>query len=218
MVSPMASSKPFCAKRLIKITLLAAGILLLAGWIASATARAESPAGEPAAAEGQTAEQHAESPWNLVFKWANFLILFGFLGWKLRKPTIDFFDSRSREITAGLARAEEAKDESLKKLGEIEARLAGLDQEIKAIKEQTAQQAAEERERIIEGARLEAEKILEMGRNEIEAMQKAARRELKGHVAELAVKLAEERLKSTLGPEENQKIIDRFLQSLGSKN
>ena len=55
-----------------------------------------------------------------------------------------------------------------------------------------------------------------MARREIEGLKKSARLELKGHVAELAVKLAEERLRVSLTPEENKKMIQQFLQTLGA--
>ena len=75
-------------------------------------------------------------------------------------------------------------------------------------------EANEERARIIEGAKTEASKILELAQREIEGLKKLAHLELKGHVAELAVKLAEERLKKVVGTEENKKIIHQFIESL----
>jgi F-type H+-transporting ATPase subunit b len=202
-----------------KILLLTVGTFLMVCWIASFSVSAQHPVSEPEAKHATAQEHASESPWTLVFKWTNFLVLFGGLGWLLRKPFHQFLESRSQGIAEGLARAEEAKKEAQQKLAEIEARLSNLDHEIKAIKEQALQQAEEERVHILEGARQEAKKILEMGRNEIEALRKSARLELKSQVAALAVKLAEERLQSAIGPEENKKIIDRFLERLdASKN
>ncbi len=40
--------------------------------------------------------------------------------------------------------------------------------------------------------------------------------ELKGYVAELAVRLAEERLKAVVGPEDHNKIVEQLLPSLDS--
>ncbi|MFN8005543.1 MAG: F0F1 ATP synthase subunit B [Terriglobia bacterium] len=159
-------------------------------------------------------KSHEESPWASVFRWANFLILFGGLGYYLRKPMREFFESRSRSIEEGLKNARHAKDEALRKIREIESRMAQLDQEIQALKEQALREADEEKARIVEGAKLEAAKILEMAKREIEGLKKLAHQELKGHVAELAVALAEERLKKTVGAEENKKIVNEFIENL----
>jgi F-type H+-transporting ATPase subunit b len=166
--------------------------------------------------EGGHGKHHEESPLAIVWKWGNFLILFGGLGWYLRKPLREFLDSRSRAIEEGLASGRKAKEEAFQKLSEIEARLTRLDKEIKDLKDQALMEAEEERTRILAGARAEAGKILDMARREIEGLKKSARLELKSHVAELAVKLAEERLRVSLTPEENKKMIQQFLQTLGA--
>jgi F-type H+-transporting ATPase subunit b len=149
-----------------------------------------------------------------VFKWANFIILFGGLGWYLRKPLLAFLDSRSGEIQEGLKQAREAKAKAAAQLAEVEARMSRLDAEVRALREEALQQAEEERLRILENAHAESRKILEMAQLEIEGLRKSARMELKRHVAELAVKLAEERLQTAIGPEENRRIVERFLQGL----
>jgi F-type H+-transporting ATPase subunit b len=113
-----------------------------------------------------------------------------------------------------LASGRKAKEEAFQKLSEIEARLTGLGKEIKDLKDRALVEAEEEKARILAGARADAGKILDMARREIEGLKKSARLELKGHVAELAVKLAEERLRASLTPEENKKMIQQFLQTL----
>jgi F-type H+-transporting ATPase subunit b len=165
-------------------------------------------------AETDQAGHHKESPLAIVWKWGNFLILFGGLGWYLRKPLREFLDTRSKAIEEGLSSGRRAKEEALRKLAEIEARLAHLDLEIKSLKDHARAEAEEEKAKILAGSREEAGKILEMASREIEGLKRSARLELQSHVAELAVKLAEERLKHTLTPEQNGKMIQQFLQTL----
>jgi len=193
--------------------LVALVILLPSGGLAWQGDEPHSPA-----AETHPKEHHAESPLTAVWKWLNFLILFGGLGWYLRRPLREFLDSRARAIEEGLASARQAKELSSTKLSEIETRLARLDQEIIHLKEQASREAEDERTRILESAKLEAQKILDLARREIDGLQKSARLELKAHLASLAVKLAEERLQRSVGSEENKKIIQQFLQTLNIAN
>jgi F-type H+-transporting ATPase subunit b len=166
------------------------------------------------ASSGEHGGGHAESPLAAVWRWGNFLILFGGLGWYLRQPLRDFLETRSRSIEEGLASGRLARESALKQMSEIESRLARLDDEVQALRAQAVKEAEEERARILESAKIEAQKILEMAHREIEGLKKSARLELKAHVADLAVKLAEERLQKSIGSEENKRLVLRFLDSL----
>jgi ATP synthase F0 subunit b len=157
---------------------------------------------------------HGESPLATVFKWLNFFILSGGLGWYLRKPLQEFLESRTRSIQEGLANGRSAQENALNRLSEIESRMANLDEEIRTLKNQAVKEAEEERTRILESAKVEARKILEVAQREIDGMKKSARLELKSHIAELAVKLAEERLRASVGSEENKRLVLHFLDSL----
>jgi F-type H+-transporting ATPase subunit b len=166
------------------------------------------------ASSGEHGGGHAESPLAAVWKWGNFLILFGGLGWYLRQPLREFLETRSRSIEEGLASGRLARESALKQMSEIENRLVRLDDEVRALRAQAVKEAEEERARILESAKIEAQKILEMAHREIEGLKKSARLELKAHVADLAVKLAEERLQKSVGSEENKRLVLRFLDSL----
>jgi F-type H+-transporting ATPase subunit b len=166
------------------------------------------------ASSGEHDGGHAESPLAAVWKWGNFLILFGGLGWYLRQPLREFLETRSRSIEEGLSSGRLARESALRQMSEIESRLARLDDEVQALRAQAVKEAEEERARILETAKIEAQKILEMAHREIEGLKKSARLELKAHVADLAVKLAEERLQKSVGSEENKRLVLRFLDSL----
>lgn len=166
------------------------------------------------ASSGEHGGGHAESPLAVVWKWGNFLILFGGLGWYLRQPLREFLETRSRSIEEGLASGRLARESALKQMSEIENRMARLDDEVRGLRAQAVKEAEEERARILESAKIEAQKILEMAHREIEGLKKSARLELKAHVADLAVKLAEERLQKSVGSEENKRLVLRFLDSL----
>ena len=184
-----------------------AGLLLLTA-VCFLTPGVTLAAGEAqhGASSGEHGGGHAESPLTAVWKWGNFLILFGGLGW--------YLETRSRSIEEGLASGRLARESALKQMSEIENRMSRLDDEVRALRAQAVKEAEEERARILEAAKIEAQKILEVAHREIEGLKKSARLELKAHVADLAVKLAEERLQKSIGSEENKRLVVRFLDSL----
>src|SRR5436309_9625482 len=139
-----------CGKRIItqylgSLWILLTVVIVLPTW-GAAQHEPRSNAPSPGASRS---EHQAESPLALVWKWGNFFILFGGLGWYLRKPLQEFLNSRTKAIEEGLASGRQAREAALRKLSEIEARLAQLDKEVKELKDQALKELEEERGRIL---------------------------------------------------------------------
>ena len=162
-------------------------------------------------------EEHHGNPWSIIWKWGNFILLFGGLAYYLRQPLKEFLNARAHSIEQGLISGKKAQREASEKIAEVEARLAGISNEIDALKIKATKEGEIDKARVINDAKLEAEKILELAKREIKGLQRSAYLELKAQVAELTVQIAEKQLRSGLGPAENQRIISRFVQSRKEK-
>jgi len=167
------------------------------------------------AAEGGS-EEHGGDTLTTVFKWINFLTVFGALGWLLRKPMRDFFTGERAAIQAAINEGREASRQAEQRMAEIEQRLGRLDQEVEALRQEAAANAAAEQQRIREAARREAERILATARAEIESTSRAARLELRAYAARLAVNLAEQRIQQRLTAETHAALFDTFVRGLAS--
>ncbi|MGH9525882.1 MAG: hypothetical protein ACRD2F_04345, partial [Terriglobales bacterium] len=100
-----------------------------------------------------------------------------------------------RTIRRRIAEADEAVVEASARLRSIEARLAGVQNEIIALREQTVHEAETEYRRLGAESLAEAEKIARAAARHIEAAGKTARQELRHYAGELAVAMAERRLR-----------------------
>lgn len=189
------------------------GVLLAFCLALPAAGEEATDGGSDGAAAAAAGDDHG-SPLSIVWKWGNFILLFGGLAYYLRRPLREFLRTRARGIEEGLASGKRAQEEAKAKMSAIEAQLARLDEDIDGLKQQAARESEEERQRIINSSQAEAERIVAMARREIEGLQRSAQVELKAHVARLAVDLAEERLIRDLEPSQNQHIISRFVRSL----
>jgi F0F1-type ATP synthase membrane subunit b/b' len=125
------------------------------------------------------------------------------------------FKERREGIKRELARAQEERDAALAKLKDVGDRLAKLDAEVAAIKEQSKREAADERERIARSTEAEIAKLSEQAQREIENAGKAAKKELRRYTAEQSVTLAEEILRREIKPEDDSRLITRNIQELG---
>jgi F-type H+-transporting ATPase subunit b len=151
-----------------------------------------------------------------VFKWINFITVFGALGWLLRKPMRAFFTGQREAIQAAINEGREATKQAQQRMAEIEQRLARLDQEVEALRQEATANAAAEQQRIRGAARREAERILATAQAEIESTSRAARLELRAYAARLAVNLAEQHIRQRLTPETHVTLFESFVRGLAA--
>jgi len=149
-------------------------------------------------------------PTELIFKWLNFITIFGGLGYLLRKPMREFFTGQREAIQSSIEEARRAREESRARLRGVEERLARLEQEAEALRREAAENATAEKQRIQETAQREAERILSTARAEMESVTRAARLELRAYAARLAVSLAEQEIRQRLTPQTHAALFQAF--------
>jgi F-type H+-transporting ATPase subunit b len=101
-------------------------------------------------------------------------------------------------------------------IDEIDRRMKALPAELEALRAQGAQEIAAEEARIQAVAAAERDRLLEQSRREIEMQVKVAERELVNHAADLAVGVATERIKKNITDDDQQRLVDRYVQQLKS--
>jgi F-type H+-transporting ATPase subunit b len=171
-----------------------------------------------ASSGGTEGAEHA-APWwkDYIWKIINFLLLFILLFKFAKKPLQNFFQKRTELIEKTLNEAKEAKAASLKALQEVETRLKAKDAEIEAILAASRKSGEQERDSIIvESDRLKA-KILEQAKTNIEYELKHAKEAIKAEAVELAMELAEKKLKEKMTKEEQEKLLEDSLTKIGGK-
>lgn len=167
--------------------------------------------GQPAAEQGA---EHSSDTLTTVFKWVNFITVFGALGYLLRKPLSEFFAWQRAAIQTAIAEGRQARQQAEQRLAEIEQRLARLGEEVESLRQEATSQVAAEQQRIREATQREAERILATAQAEIESTGRAARLELRAYAARLAVNLAEQRIRQQLTPETHAALFAGFVDGL----
>jgi F-type H+-transporting ATPase subunit b len=129
------------------------------------------------------------------------------------------FRARTNAIQAAIAEGTRAREEGEQRRLEAEKKLAGIQQEIAAMREQAKRDDAAESQRIRDLARDEAAKMDRAAELEIAAAERAARLELKATAARLAVERAEADLRQQLTPPADAQLVRNFAGNLaGSSN
>ncbi len=187
-------------------------------------ARADEKAAEQAAdsAEhpgGELPEGH-EAPAINGKKLALQLLNFGVLVFILVKfggPAIGkALAARHQQLKADLAAAATARAEAEARLKQQEARLAALEQEIEGIRTGVKAEAEAEKARLIALAEERAKRIKEETSFVLEQQIKEAEARLRREVAQAAVDLAEQMVKKSLGPSDQQRLVDSFVADVAA--
>jgi len=98
-----------------------------------------------------------------AWKFLNLAIFVAVLVYLLRKPLSDAFKAKRDAIRSELIKAEEEKQAALKRLGEVEARLASLEGDVQAILKRANDEAAEDKDRLGEQTEFEIKRLREQG-------------------------------------------------------
>jgi F-type H+-transporting ATPase subunit b len=143
----------------------------------------------------------------------NFALLSGAIVFFARKSVPMMLRSRTQDIQKGIEDARKASAEATAKLGEIEARLAKLDGEVASLKSAAEADFSVEEARIKQQAEEDARHVIDSAEQEILAATRTAQRELKTFAAELAVNLAEKKIK--VDQHTDEALVRGFVSQLG---
>jgi F-type H+-transporting ATPase subunit b len=165
-------------------------------------------------AEAAPEAAHEQTLLQTAAKIANFAILVGLLMYYLRTPVSVYLVSRASAIRRDLVTAAEMRARAAAQLAEIERKLQSLPAELAALKAQGAQDVAAEQARITQAAAVERERLIQQTRREVEMRLRVARREVTEYAAQLAVRIAEERIRRTITPEDQLRLVDRYTAQL----
>ena len=137
----------------------------------------------------------------------------------LKKMDISgFFKKRTELIEQSLREAREAKELAQKALAEVEERLKTKDSEIENIIASARLSGEKEKARLAEeGEKLKA-RILEQAKTNIDYEVKRAKEAIKDEAVEIAMELAEKKLKEKLSKDEQLKLLEESLAKIEGKN
>ncbi len=166
------------------------------------------------AAEGAEPDP-ADSTTGLVFRWLNFVIVFGGIGYLLAKHGGAYFRGNAKDIAASIHEAAAAKAEAERELHAVEAKIAHLNQDVAEMAEEAKRNWAAEAERLQASGLAEIEKIAQAARGELAASERAAQQELREIAAGMAVDRAAALISSRMNAEVRAKMFHTFLNELG---
>jgi F-type H+-transporting ATPase subunit b len=149
----------------------------------------------------------------------NFLVLLALLIYGFKKADIKgYFKKRTELIEQTLNEARQAKELAQKALAEVEERLKMKDKEIEEIVAAAKYSGEREKARLAEEGERMKEKIMEQAKTNIEFELKRAKESIKEEAVEIAMELAEKKLKEKMTKEEQMKLLEESVAKIEGKN
>jgi F-type H+-transporting ATPase subunit b len=143
----------------------------------------------------------------------NFAVIFIGIAWLMRKNLPGYFSGRTSTIQKGIEEARKASEDARQRLNEVEGRLSRLDTEIASMRREADENAKAEEQRILAAGEEERRRIVASSEQEIEMTANAARRELKSYVSELAIELAEKKIR--VSKDTDEALVRSFTAQMG---
>ncbi len=162
--------------------------------------------------------EHATSVMDWVWKLLNFSILVGVLGYYLAKPIKEHLKQRRDLIEKSIKESQEAKSLAAKALAEVEERLKLKEKEVADIISSAIESGQREKARLIEEGEKLKVKIVEQAKTNIEFEVKKAKQVIQAEAVEASIQLAEEKIKSRMTPQEQERLLKESIKLIEGKN
>lgn len=165
-----------------------------------------------------SSDAHGEvhNSWLKIDTWKtlNFGVLAVALFFLGKKPVVEFFASRKKDIEDEINELEQKKADAQKELAEYQAKFNNLDQESKQILADYVKQGEEAKKRILAEAEAQAAKLEDMAKRNIEQEFKAAKAALQQEIAEKAMDRAEAVIKKAIKAADQDRLVDEYLKKV----
>lgn len=139
----------------------------------------------------------------------NFAIIFFAIAIPLKRAMPKILHKRSQTLSQDLSSARQATADAQARMSAVEAKLAGLGEEIKKLSAQVEQESLEEEKRIKAALGEESTRIVAAAEQEIDVAVTQAKRGLRNFAADLAIGQAEKQIK--LSAETDRALIAEFV-------
>ena len=150
-----------------------------------------------------------------IFLGINFAIIFLLIAIPLGRVMPKIIRKRSQTLSHDLRTAREATTDAKARLSAVEAKLAGLDEEMRKFRAQVEQEAFEDEKRIKASIGEESARIVAAAEQEIGVAAAQAKRGLRIFAADLAIDQAEKQV--ALTPETDRALIAEFITGVAAE-
>ncbi|MEH7126053.1 MULTISPECIES: F0F1 ATP synthase subunit B [unclassified Bacillus (in: firmicutes)] len=152
---------------------------------------------------------------DILFQLVMFIVLLALLKKFAWGPLMGIMKQREEHVAGEIEAAEQSRQEAKKLLEEQRNLLKQAREEAQGLIESAKKQGDLQREEIITAARTESDRIKESAKLEIEQQKEKAVAAIREQVASLSVLIASKVIEKELSTEDQDKLINEYIQEAG---
>lgn len=156
--------------------------------------------------------------YTLIVELVSFLILVWILKRFAWKPLLAMMEKRRQMIADNISHAEQERKEAERIRAEYQQEMQTARQEAQLIIERATKSSELRAQEILDAARKESENFKASAMSQIEQERDKAIADVKSQVAELSIAVAEKLLQHQLDHASQSKLIDQFIQEVGTRS
>jgi len=154
--------------------------------------------------------------WDLAMRIINFGILV-FVIYKYGKdPLVKFLASKRASVELSLEELKREKDDLARQQQEQNALFAAIDDKIASIKDYYRRLGEDEKRKILERAKIHSDQLLEDARLRADRELEKARGVFRAEVVDLALQLAEQRIRQNITVADDRVLVEDYIRQLGA--
>ena len=159
------------------------------------------------------------SPWaEILYKTVNTVVLFGLLGYFLRKPVVRFFRGAAAAQKEQLEDVRKQERVASQALQDQRIEIEELQAEVERMRQAARADAAAELNLMTQETNTLAEKLQAQVHLQVEQEMRKARMDLRNQLADDTVRLAEGLIRQRLGPTQQQALVREYTDKLGARS
>jgi F-type H+-transporting ATPase subunit b len=154
--------------------------------------------------------------WDEIWRWVNFIILFGVIIKFGRRPILNFLDKQKEDVAQSINKLEERKRDVQETLQESQRQLTASEERLASIKGRIISEGENRKAKIIADAQEESRILLETAQLRIEHQIREMHTQVKTELIDTATQIALTKLPGLLTSEDEDRMVGQWMDAVQS--
>jgi F-type H+-transporting ATPase subunit b len=154
--------------------------------------------------------------WDEIWRWVNFIILFGVIIKFGRRPIVNFLDKQKADVAESIKKLEDRKLAVQETLQESERQLSASEERLELIKSKIISDGENRKAQLIADAQEESRVLLETAKLRVEHQIREMHSRVKAELIDAATQIAFTKLPGLMTVEDEDRLVNQWMDAVQS--
>jgi len=152
--------------------------------------------------------------WDEIWRWVNFIILFGVVIKFGRRPIVNFLDKQKEDVAQSIKKLEDRKLSVQETLQESQRQLSASEERLELIKSKIISDGENRKAQIIADAQEESRVLMETAKVRIDQQIREMHSRVKAELIDAATQIALTKLPGLMTGEDEDRLVDQWMDAV----